>query len=592
VELLKRRIEHAMAAKDGAEMAESSADVEKLLGEFGVISALSDAIEDAKKTRMVRKAEIRKAEAVLPEVVADLKRILASKQASEMKMASERLFVEMDQARGTRPLTHVVVDNLRLAIAAAQEFRADTREAESLLAQLSAENEQAVQAAREGLEEALISKDAVAIRDCIKICNTLLLGDACQGAVSRIREIITEDTAVAYATTDKEERLKMIAKMEVLIGLLRACGDTQLRQLHNALQDLKGALRVFARIRPMSNKEKKSHDKIAVEALDPFTMGVTGARGGNDGHQEVYAYDAVFGMESTQQEVFNEVRSLVQSAFDGYNVTIFTYGQTGAGKTWTLYGSGQEPGISPRTCEVIFSTAARDKDKYDISVQASMIELYCSNLRDLLWRGKEEPPKLELKNYRQRDGTPAVNLEGCSSVPVANSEQLAKVVAQGLEGRQTRATQMNAESSRSHLMLMINVEVVDKGGGRRRNGKIQIVDLAGSERLGKSGVTGDAQKEAIEINKSLTALGDVMGAITSRAKMVPYRNHKLTQLMQDSLGGTAKTLMFVNVSPASGNVDETNQALKYAARARSIENDICASAGPTSPPGNGNRRGK
>merc|ERR1719162_829777 len=131
---------------------------------------------------------------------------------------------------------------------------------------------------------------------------------------------------------------------------------------------------------------------------------------------------------------------------------------------------------------------------------------------------------------------------------------------------------MNADSSRSHLLLMINVELQDKASGRRRSGKITIVDLAGSERLGKSGVTGDAQKEAIEINKSLTALGDVMGAITSRAKMVPYRNHKLTQLMQDSLGGTAKTLMFVNVSPATGNVDESSQSLKYASRARSIEN--------------------
>merc|ERR1719253_2079172 len=138
---------------------------------------------------------------------------------------------------------------------------------------------------------------------------------------------------------------------------------------------------------------------------------------------------------------------------------------------------------------------------------------------------------------------------------------------------------MNADSSRSHLLLMINVEVADKVTSRTRSGKITIVDLAGCERLGKSGVTGDAQKEAIEINKSLTALGDVMGAITSHAKMVPYRNHKLTQLMQDSLGGTAKTLMFVNISPASNNADETINALKYASRARSIDNDTGGGGG-------------
>merc|ERR1712137_1175837 len=118
------------------------------------------------------------------------------------------------------------------------------------------------------------------------------------------------------------------------------------------------------------------------------------------------------------------------------------------------------------------------------------------------------------------------------------------------------------------------LEVTDKESNRKRCGKISIVDLAGSERLAKSGATGDGQKEAIEINKSLTALGDVMMAFTSKAKLIPYRNHKLTQLMQDSLGGTAKTLMFVNISPSSSNADETINSLKYASRARCIENDV------------------
>merc|ERR1712113_1060783 len=126
------------------------------------------------------------------------------------------------------------------------------------------------------------------------------------------------------------------------------------------------------------------------------------------------------------------------------------------------------------------------------------------------------------------------------------------------------------------LMLVIMMEVTDKESNRKRCGKISIVDLAGSERLAKSGATGDGQKEAIEINKSLTALGDVMMAFTSKAKLIPYRNHKLTQLMQDSLGGTAKTLMFVNISPSSSNADETINSLKYASRARCIENDVKA----------------
>merc|ERR1712136_379344 len=143
----------------------------------------------------------------------------------------------------------------------------------------------------------------------------------------------------------------------------------------------------------------------------------------------------------------------------------------------------------------------------------------------------------------------------------------------GLGNRKTRSTDMNADSSRSHLLLMLTLDITDRASGRTRSGKITIVDLAGSERLAKSGAVGESPREAIEINKSLSALGDVMMAFTSNAKMIPYRNHKLTQLMQGSLGGSAKTLMFVNISPSMWNSDESISALKYAARARCIEND-------------------
>merc|ERR1711920_861574 len=142
----------------------------------------------------------------------------------------------------------------------------------------------------------------------------------------------------------------------------------------------------------------------------------------------------------------------------------------------------------------------------------------------------------------------------------------------GNEQRHVAETSMNKESSRSHLLLMIKIVSVNKETRDQLRGKILMCDLAGSERLKKSEVTGDAQKEAIEINKSLTALGDVIEALTKKQKQVPYRNHKLTQLMQDSLGGSAKTLMFVNCSPANSNADETLMALKYAQRAKKITN--------------------
>merc|ERR1719197_1733723 len=144
----------------------------------------------------------------------------------------------------------------------------------------------------------------------------------------------------------------------------------------------------------------------------------------------------------------------------------------------------------------------------------------------------------------------------------------------GMGMRTVAATAMNSESSRSHSLFMIRIVSVNRETHDQLQGKILMCDLAGSERLKKSEVTGDMQKEAIEINKSLTALGDVIEALTKGGKtQVPYRNHQLTQVMQDSLGGTAKTLMFVNCSPAESNVDETMMSLKYATRAKTITND-------------------
>merc|ERR1719478_858796 len=157
--------------------------------------------------------------------------------------------------------------------------------------------------------------------------------------------------------------------------------------------------------------------------------------------------------------------------------------------------------------------------------------------------------------------------ESCRS-----AEDLMKVLDRGNDMRHVAATAMNSESSRSHLILIIKVVSVNKETHDQLRGKILLVDLAGSERLKKSEASGENAKEAIEINKSLTALGDVIEALTKRQKQIPYRNHKLTQVMQDSLGGTAKTLMFVNCSPAESNNDETVMSLKYAARAKKITN--------------------
>merc|ERR1719382_875490 len=202
-----------------------------------------------------------------------------------------------------------------------------------------------------------------------------------------------------------------------------------------------------------------------------------------------------------------------------------------------------------------------------------MLELYRQDIVDLLAKGVESQTRRKALNVRQ-DKSGAVVIENLTEEVVKSSADLDQVVDRGNQQRTVAATQMNSESSRSHLVLIVKIQSVNKETGDKMNGKILIVDLAGSERLKKSMTTAENQKESIEINKSLTALGDVIEALTKTQKQVPYRNHKLTQLMQDSLGGTAKTLMFVNCSPASSNAEETFMSLKYASRAKKITNIV------------------
>mmetsp|Transcript_116780 Transcript_116780/g.302672 ORF Transcript_116780/g.302672 Transcript_116780/m.302672 type:complete len:209 (-) Transcript_116780:149-775(-) len=208
-----------------------------------------------------------------------------------------------------------------------------------------------------------------------------------------------------------------------------------------------------------------------------------------------------------------------------------------------------------------------------------MLELYQQTLVDLMAKG-DSTSKVRKKplNVRQ-DKSGSVVIENLVEEECKSAEDLSGLVDRGNEQRTVAATEMNSESSRSHLVLIIRITSTNKDTNEVLKGKILIVDLAGSERLKKSQTTANMQKESIEINKSLTALGDVIEALTKNQKQIPYRNHKLTQLMQDSLGGTAKTLMFVNCSPASSNLDETVMSLKYAARAKKITNTAAKNAG-------------
>jgi len=292
---------------------------------------------------------------------------------------------------------------------------------------------------------------------------------------------------------------------------------------------------------------------------------------------KAFQFDSVFEENTSQDEVFADCRELVQSAVDGYNVTIFAYGQTGSGKTHTMYGSQQDPGLAPRSIKALFEVINQEQKvgTKTFKVKAYMVEIYKQDILDLLRPADCSSALKKTSLEVKRDaGRGMMFIDGVTERTVANPQELQALLQEGEKKRHVTATAMNSASSRSHLVISIVVQCMVKDPEQVIYGKITLVDLAGSERPKKSEVVGDALKEAIEINKSLSALGDVISALTSGAKTVPYRNHKLTLLMQDSLGGSAKTLMFVNCSPAASNSEETQMSLKWASRARQVTNEV------------------
>jgi hypothetical protein len=340
------------------------------------------------------------------------------------------------------------------------------------------------------------------------------------------------------------------------------------RKYHNEVEDLKGAIRVYSRTRPLSNSEKEKNCKEVTSFPDEFVINITD----ENERKKTFEFDKSFGPNSTQEEVFGDTKRLIQSAIDGYNVCIFAYGQTGSGKTYTMMGASNDenPGLTPRAVKEIFRIGRRDKDKIKINCSFYMVELYKDALVDLLSdKDVGDQPKLNIK----KDSRGVVYIEGVEKrTNIEDKNELNAAIADGMSRRKTASTKMNSESSRSHLIMSILIEVTNLNTNVNTVGKLTLVDLAGSERVGKTGATNDRLKEAQSINKSLSALGDVISSLTSNQKHIPYRNHKLTMLLSDSLGGNAKTLMFVNASPADYNTAETVNSLQFASRVKKVVN--------------------
>ncbi|GMH59739.1 hypothetical protein TrST_g1581 [Triparma strigata] len=329
-------------------------------------------------------------------------------------------------------------------------------------------------------------------------------------------------------------------------------------------------IKVVVRARPLNSKEKSENRSSIIDIHEEDKQVVIKDPSGMD---KPFTFDHVFSA-TTKQDFFYEecCYSLVESALAGYNGTIFAYGQTGCGKTHTMQGLSSPDelrGVIPRSFDHIFE-AIRIAEGMEFLVRCSYLEIYNEDIRDLL--GKDPNKKLELKE----DPNKGVYTKDLTCTVVSNEEMINEVMEKGLKERTVAATAMNDTSSRSHAIFTIWVEVSEVVEGKEmfRVGKLNLVDLAGSERQKKTGASGDRLKEGAKINLSLSALGNVISVLADgkSGKHIPYRDSKLTRLLQDSLGGNTKTLMMAAISPADYNFDETMSTLRYANRAKNIKN--------------------
>lgn len=368
---------------------------------------------------------------------------------------------------------------------------------------------------------------------------------------------------------EKHELEQTISDLEGEILQLRQkqkLMDEKRREALNNIIDIKGSIRVFCRVRPFLSRNRRKNINPILTGLDKIVVKLSG------GAKE-FEFDKLFQQESSQEDIFEEVEPILTSALDGHNVCVLAYGQTGTGKTYTMDGVNDKPGIVPQALEKLFSHASRDKSS-SLTFSMSMLEVYMGNLRDLLapkpiCRVHETSARCNLNI--QTDPKGLVEIEGLMEVQIPDLGKAKWWYNKGRRSRSTSWTNVNENSSRSHCLTRISIIRKWDSDARTELSKLWMVDLGGSERLLKTGAIGQTLDEGRAINLSLSALGDVIAALRRKRGHVPYRNSKLTQILKDSLGDGSKVLMLAHVSPCEEDVAETVCSLSFAKRARAVE---------------------
>eukprot|EP00756_Hemistasia_phaeocysticola_P004250 Hpha_TRINITY_DN12712_c0_g2::TRINITY_DN12712_c0_g2_i1::g.114287::m.114287/K10406/KIFC2_3; kinesin family member C2/C3 len=412
---------------------------------------------------------------------------------------------------------------------------------------------------------AAIRAHAAQTRRAAEFCRTQALEAAVQ--LEQCSNFLTTRHAEAM------EALGTIARTPSHEKLIKTLQENYLREMklrkkyYNDLQEMRGNIRVYCRVRPMIEKEISEGHRMVIEHPDLETKDELVVRDdqGERPKPRRYEFDRVFQASEDQADVFRDTKPLIESVVDGYNVCIFAYGQTGSGKTYTMEGPSRDPGVNFRALQRLFEVIDERSEVDSSEVNLSVLEIYNENIRDLLVDTKvARERKYEVK-IGGETGNYITNLE---SYTVKSVEEIRKLCETAHRHRSSGRTNMNEHSSRSHMILYFVVRTVNKATGNKCFGKLSLIDLAGSERIKKSQAEGQRAEEAKCINLSLSALGKTISALGQKQSHVPYRESKLTHLLQDSLGGQSKVLMFANISPASYNTSETCSTLEFATRAR------------------------
>ncbi|KXN89243.1 Kinesin heavy chain [Leucoagaricus sp. SymC.cos] len=330
-------------------------------------------------------------------------------------------------------------------------------------------------------------------------------------------------------------------------------------------------IKVVCRFRPVNAIESREGGEIVVSFDDNLqTVHMNSAQVSTGPEKNGFTFDRVFPMGTKQHEIFEYgVKDIVKDVLDGYNGTVFAYGQTGSGKTFTMMGadidSDELKGIIPRITEQIFQSIVESDPHLEYLVKVSYMEIYLEKIRDLL---APQNDNLQVHEEKSR----GVYVKNLSDYYVSSAREVYEIMRTGGAARVVTSTNMNAESSRSHSIFLITIQQRNTETGAQKTGNLYLVDLAGSEKVGKTGASGQTLEEAKKINKSLSALGMVINALTEKAKHIPYRDSKLTRILQESLGGNSRTTLIINCSPSSYNEAETLSTLRFGIRAKSIKN--------------------